>query len=167
MIRRPPRSTLSSSSAASDVYKRQEPGSPADPLRLTDAGGGRLYLRTGDSTGDAGYVGVVDGALVVGDRADAVRLTLAVVSVQDASLTIDGNATSIEMSPDLYGLFYEDINYAADGGLYAELVRNRSFEFAATDNSSFTGMTAWETVTRSGATGTATVAPERVTVSHA
>src|SRR5665647_60775 len=134
-----------------------EPGSPADLLRLTDAGGGRLYLRTGDSTGDAGYVGVVDGALVVGDRADAVRLTLAVVSVQDASLTIDGNATSIEMSPDLYGLFYEDINYAADGGLYAELVRNRSFEFAATDNSSFTGMTAWETVTRSGATGTATV----------
>ncbi|WP_024286853.1 alpha-L-arabinofuranosidase C-terminal domain-containing protein [Cellulomonas sp. KRMCY2] len=134
-----------------------EPGSPADLLRLTDAGGGRLYLRTGDSTVDAGYLGVVDGTLVVGVLADAVRLTLAVVSEQQASVTIDGDATSIEMSPDLYGLFYEDINYAADGGLYAELVRNRSFEFAATDNASFTGMTAWETVTRSGATGTATV----------
>lgn len=132
-------------------------GAAGDLLRLTDAGGGRLYLRTGDSTGDVGYVGVVDGALVVGDRADAVRLTLAVVSVQDASLTIDGDATSVEISPDLYGLFYEDINYAADGGLYAELVRNRSFEFSAADNASFTGMTAWETVDRNGATGTATV----------
>lgn len=29
----------------------------------------------------------------------------------------------------MYGIFFEDINYAADGGLYAELVKNRSFEF--------------------------------------
>ena len=29
----------------------------------------------------------------------------------------------------MYGLFFEDINYGADGGLYAELVKNRSFEF--------------------------------------
>ena len=29
----------------------------------------------------------------------------------------------------MYGIFFEDINYAADGGLYAELVMNRSFEF--------------------------------------
>lgn len=29
----------------------------------------------------------------------------------------------------MYGLFFEDINYAADGGLYAELIKNRSFEF--------------------------------------
>ena len=48
------------------------------------------------------------------------------------------------MSDDLYGVFYEDINYAADGGLYAELVRNRSFEFAPTDNGGFTGMTGWD-----------------------
>ncbi len=33
------------------------------------------------------------------------------------------------VSPELYGVFYEDINYAADGGLYAELVQNRSFEY--------------------------------------
>ena len=33
------------------------------------------------------------------------------------------------VSPTMYGLFFEDINYAADGGLYAELVMNRSFEF--------------------------------------
>ncbi len=34
-----------------------------------------------------------------------------------------------KISPDLFGLFFEDINYAADGGLYAEMVQNRSFEY--------------------------------------
>ncbi|MBQ3631445.1 MAG: carbohydrate binding domain-containing protein [Prevotella sp.] len=34
------------------------------------------------------------------------------------------------IQPTMYGLFFEDINFAADGGLYAELVKNRSFEFA-------------------------------------
>ncbi len=45
----------------------------------------------------------------------------------------------------MYGVFFEDINYAADGGLYAELVRNRSFEFLPVDNASFTGLTGWTT----------------------
>lgn len=34
-----------------------------------------------------------------------------------------------DISPTMYGLFFEDINFAADGGLYAELVKNRSFDF--------------------------------------
>ena len=34
------------------------------------------------------------------------------------------------IQPTMYGLFFEDINFAADGGLYGELVKNRSFEFA-------------------------------------
>ncbi len=33
------------------------------------------------------------------------------------------------IQPTMYGIFFEDINFAADGGLYAELVKNRSFEF--------------------------------------
>ncbi len=33
------------------------------------------------------------------------------------------------VQPTMYGIFFEDINYAADGGLYGELVKNRSFEF--------------------------------------
>ena len=33
------------------------------------------------------------------------------------------------VQPTMYGIFFEDINYAADGGLYAELIKNRSFEF--------------------------------------
>jgi len=43
-------------------------------------------------------------------------------------LTVDAAKPGIEISPTLYGIFYEDINHAADGGLYAELVRNRSFD---------------------------------------
>ncbi|MFC8598023.1 alpha-L-arabinofuranosidase C-terminal domain-containing protein [Isoptericola sp. NPDC057191] len=64
--------------------------------------------------------------------------------VVEQRLTIDSDAARTPMSDDLYGVFYEDINYAADGGLYAELVRNRSFEFAKEDNASFTGLTGWE-----------------------
>ena len=33
------------------------------------------------------------------------------------------------IQPTMYGLFFEDINFGADGGLYAELIKNRSFEF--------------------------------------
>lgn len=43
-------------------------------------------------------------------------------------LTIHGNEKVLDISPTLYGLFYEDINNAADGGIYAEMVQNRSFE---------------------------------------
>ncbi len=37
------------------------------------------------------------------------------------------------ISPDLFGIFFEDINYAADGGLYAELLQNRDFEYDPSD----------------------------------
>ena len=35
---------------------------------------------------------------------------------------------------DFYGIFFEDINHAADGGLYGEMIRNRAFEFSPMDN---------------------------------
>ena len=44
-------------------------------------------------------------------------------------LTVDCNKKEIEISPTFIGAFFEDINYGADGGLYAELIQNRSFEF--------------------------------------
>ena len=39
---------------------------------------------------------------------------------------------------DLYGIFFEDLNHAADGGLYAELIQNRAFEFDPVDNPAYT-----------------------------
>lgn len=43
--------------------------------------------------------------------------------------TVQTNKPGAPIQPTMYGLFFEDINYAADGGLYAEMIKNRSFEF--------------------------------------
>jgi alpha-L-arabinofuranosidase len=45
-----------------------------------------------------------------------------------ATLTVDTTQPGHRVSPMLYGIFFEDINCSADGGIYAELVRNRNFE---------------------------------------
>lgn len=45
-------------------------------------------------------------------------------------LTINTGKKGAEIPSTMYGLFFEDINYGADGGLYAEKIKNRSFEFA-------------------------------------
>ncbi len=54
----------------------------------------------------------------------------------------------VKRQGDLFGIFFEDINHAADGGLYGELVRNRSFEFNAVDRPDYHEMTAWNVVER-------------------
>ena len=51
------------------------------------------------------------------------------LNAQTNELVIQTKKKGAEIQPTMYGLFFEDINYAADGGLYAELVKNRSFEF--------------------------------------
>jgi alpha-N-arabinofuranosidase len=54
------------------------------------------------------------------------------------------------ISSDLFGIFFEDINYAADGGLYAELIQNRSFEYSSADHRDWNFLTAWELIQRNG-----------------
>ncbi|MFY1649762.1 alpha-L-arabinofuranosidase C-terminal domain-containing protein [Solwaraspora sp. WMMB762] len=71
------------------------------------------------------------------------------------TITVDPASAGVPISDTMYGVFFEDINYAADGGLYAELVRNRSFEFLPVDNQSFTGLTAWTPGAEAGGSGTA------------
>ena len=51
-----------------------------------------------------------------------------------------------KISSDLFGLFFEDINYAADGGLYAELIQNRSFEYNPTEQKDWNPFSFWEYV---------------------
>ncbi len=74
-----------------------------------------------------------------------------------ATVTIQADAPGTKISPDLFGIFFEDINYAADGGLYAELVQNRSFEYSAADHNGWNSLTAWELVTRGDGQGTIAV----------
>lgn len=45
------------------------------------------------------------------------------------AINVDVAAKGVDISDILYGLFFEDINFAADGGIYAELIKNRSFEY--------------------------------------
>ncbi|MBW5420723.1 alpha-N-arabinofuranosidase [Streptomyces sp. BG9H] len=63
----------------------------------------------------------------------------------DYTIDVDTARTGARIDDSMYGIFYEDINRAADGGLYAELVQNRSFEYEPTDNRSYTPLTSWET----------------------
>lgn len=44
-------------------------------------------------------------------------------------LTLEAGTSRAPVQPTMYGIFFEDINFAADGGIYAEMVKNRSFEF--------------------------------------
>ncbi|TCK55916.1 alpha-N-arabinofuranosidase [Flavobacterium sp. 90] len=51
------------------------------------------------------------------------------LNAQKLTLEVDATKTITKIQPTMFGLFFEDINFAADGGLYAELIKNRSFEF--------------------------------------
>ena len=51
------------------------------------------------------------------------------VTAQTHVLDVNTKKLGAPVQPTMYGIFFEDINYAADGGLYAEMVKNRSFEF--------------------------------------
>src|ERR1700712_1704942 len=59
-----------------------------------------------------------------------------------ANLVVDLNRPRAAVSPTLYGLMTEEINYSYDGGLYAELIRNRTFR------SDWTGILNWFLVER-------------------
>ncbi len=60
----------------------------------------------------------------------AASAVLSATAQNSAPLTIKANELKATIQPTMFGVFFEDINMGADGGLYAELVKNRSFEFA-------------------------------------
>jgi len=62
----------------------------------------------------------------------------------NAKITADFSKTK-KISNMLIGVFFEDINYAADGGLYAELLQNRDFEYSSEDRREWGATTAWKT----------------------
>jgi alpha-L-arabinofuranosidase len=67
------------------------------------------------------------------------------------SLVVQADQPGVKISPALYGLFFEEINFAGDGGLYGELLRNRNFEESASEP------TFWSLVLQDGAAGRTTV----------
>ena len=76
-------------------------------------------------------------------------------------LTCDASAPVHDISQTLYGLFFEDINHAADGGLYAELLQNRSFENEDLNNPSvYQHLTGWQFNTQAVGDGRASIQTE-------
>lgn len=69
-----------------------------------------------------------------------------------ATVTIQANQPGAVVSSNLFGIFFEEINYAGEGGLYAEMVRNRAFYDAASPDF-------WNLVTQGSAAGTMLVDP--------
>jgi alpha-L-arabinofuranosidase len=69
---------------------------------------------------------------------------------ESVQLTVRADQPGAKISPTMYGIFFEDINFGADGGLYAELVKNRSFEFPE-------AMMGWTEVKKGAAAGTLAV----------
>ncbi|MBW8687446.1 alpha-L-arabinofuranosidase C-terminal domain-containing protein [Chitinophaga rhizophila] len=59
------------------------------------------------------------------------------------TLTLKMNGPQSEVQPTMWGIFFEDINFSADGGIYAELIKNRSFEFTVP-------MMGWKEVRKEG-----------------
>jgi alpha-L-arabinofuranosidase len=59
----------------------------------------------------------------------AMTASLSLNAQASHDMVVQTSKTGAAIPSTLYGLFFEDINYGADGGLYAELIKNRSFEF--------------------------------------
>lgn len=68
----------------------------------------------------------------------------------DVNISADFNQTK-KIFKNQVGIFYEDLAQAADGGLYAELVENRDFEYSTKDNESWNSMTGWRVISAEGA----------------
>lgn len=90
-----------------------------------------------------GMVLALLGDLATGVAAEAAPTTPVTVSVQT-------DQPGAEVSPLMWGIFFEDINYNGDGGLYPERVKNRSFEFTEP-------LMGWQQISRGGAVGTLSV----------
>ena len=88
-------------------------------------------------------------------------ILLSVIPIEAAELTIQADKPGKAISPDLIGVFFEDLNYAADGGLYAELIQNRSFEYRPTEQADWHPLKFWDLVKRGGGDGTIGVADMR------
>jgi alpha-N-arabinofuranosidase len=83
----------------------------------------------------------------------AAAFATAVFAATPRTLTVDLAAPAKPISPELFGIFFEDLNYAADGGLYAELIQNRSFEYSATEQAKWGPLSFWDLVKSGGGEG--------------
>jgi alpha-L-arabinofuranosidase len=73
-------------------------------------------------------------------------ISISISSQTNRSLVVKADQPKADIQPAMWGVFFEDINFAADGGIYAELVKNRSFEFKSP-------LTGWKEIIQGDAKG--------------
>lgn len=73
-------------------------------------------------------------------------ISISISSQTNRSLVVKADQPKVDIQPAMWGVFFEDINFAADGGIYAELVKNRSFEFKSP-------LTGWKEIIQGDAKG--------------
>lgn len=98
-------------------------GHPSPASRLS-----RRTILRGTALGVLGAAALpATGAAATATAAATGAAATGAQSTTDIALTVDTTTLGHTVSPDLYGIFFEEINYAGVGGLYPELVRNRAF----------------------------------------
>lgn len=89
------------------------------------------------------------------ERTEQDHVRFANLKPVEATIEVKTNEAK-PISEHLIGIFFEDINYAADGGLYAELIQNRDFEYVPTDRGNdpkWEGRTAWNLISPAAQSG--------------
>ncbi len=88
-------------------------------------------------------------------RISSILIALALLpTLRAATITVDVDQPGARINPAMWGVFFEDINFGADGGLYAELVKNRGFEFPEP-------LMGWSKISPSNARGEMSVRTDR------
>jgi alpha-N-arabinofuranosidase len=81
-------------------------------------------------------------------------LSTSALQAKDAmTVTVQAGEEGRAISPDLIGVFFEDLNHAGDGGLYAELIQNRSFEYRASEQPTWNNLSFWSLTKTDGNKG--------------
>ncbi len=119
-------------------------------IRDTATVGGKLYEGNSFEISQKDWAAIeqhfrqqaADGRLSAERMHDDAKNPTLPTSPIKVTLTIDPSRQK-PISPNLIGIFFEDISYAADGGLYAELVQNRDFEYSSKDRREWNATTAW------------------------
>ena len=125
---------ISSDSEFQSIVEKQERASQTNVIRIPYEGlqnlfNKQLWANRNNALERDDFLGATD---VLKKNAKSINATLK-VNMNDVK----------DISPDLMGIFFEDISYAADGGLYAELIQNRDFEYTADDHRGWDAKTAW------------------------
>ncbi len=126
----------------------------SDTKHLTNEG---IVTRPTSDTGDV--IATLTATLQKNSALDEKKFEIRILKTDLAPFCIDikTEEKGVDISPTLYGIFFEDINYALDGGAYPERVQNGSFEFRNLITQKYDGLHSWHLVETGGGMAAVTI----------